>query len=243
MRIGLGLSPVVRAGGSAAVAETDPFTLASWKAAFWASDPDWTSPGDGNAIVAWRDGGAEAKDISGSNATFRASVAAFGNKPAIQFAGSGSLSSASWTAAIAAASTVTFVAVATATAAATQAIVANTANSAFFTGRAASNYALYRGGGGDQQGTPDSNAHLHVATIVGSAGAGVLEVDGTQVLSVAGTGSATMVSVIVGNQFYSFTNHFLTGHVAFAAVLDGAISAPERAAVEAWAADFYGLTI
>lgn len=69
----------------------DPLTDVSWTMGIWADDPDWTSPGDGNALV----NGTGIRDFMGSNhmsvvnntPLFRASVAALNNHGAIEFDG------------------------------------------------------------------------------------------------------------------------------------------------------------
>lgn len=66
----------------------DPLTAIAWRAAWWASDPGWSNPGDGNVVTTWRDGTGNGRDMTGSGSTkptYRASVAAFNNKPAIDF--------------------------------------------------------------------------------------------------------------------------------------------------------------
>jgi hypothetical protein len=62
-----------------------------WVSAYWAEDPSWSNPGDGNAVSSWRDAGTAAADVAQATGsvqpTYRASVAALNSKPAIQFDG------------------------------------------------------------------------------------------------------------------------------------------------------------
>lgn len=75
----------------------------SWHTAFWASDPGWSNPGDGNAVSSWRDysgNGHTATQASGSlQPLFRSSVSALNNQPAVEFDGSNdAMATASFTA-------------------------------------------------------------------------------------------------------------------------------------------------
>lgn len=89
-------SPVARiAGRTTAAARTtagalfNPLTSIPWYAAYWASDPNWTNPGDGNPVASWRDGSGNARDVvqavGGTQPIYRSSVAALDNKPALEF--------------------------------------------------------------------------------------------------------------------------------------------------------------
>jgi hypothetical protein len=69
-----------------------PFSL-PWSDAYWADDPTWVNPGNGNLVTSWRDGGSAARDVTpstgGSLITFSSSVSALNNRGGIVFAGSG----------------------------------------------------------------------------------------------------------------------------------------------------------
>ncbi len=74
----------------------DPTTAIAWEAAFWASDPSWSNPGNGNPVSAWRNFGsrAGAGDAAQSTAnrkpTYLSSVAGLNNQPGVSFDGAGS---------------------------------------------------------------------------------------------------------------------------------------------------------
>ena len=62
--------------------------------AFWAADPDWSNPGDGNAVTSWRnDGSASPTTIgeigSGTSVTYRSAASAMASKPALQITSGG----------------------------------------------------------------------------------------------------------------------------------------------------------
>lgn len=67
-----------------------PLSLVSWRQAFWAGDP-LLGLADGASVSSWRDAGALGSPaIQGTAAnqpTFRASTAAFGGRPTVQFDG------------------------------------------------------------------------------------------------------------------------------------------------------------
>lgn len=71
------------AGGGGAF---DPLSI-SWHTAFWAEDPNWTDPGDGNPVSQWDDAsgnGRHATQATGSQQpTFRSSDAGYNNKPVV----------------------------------------------------------------------------------------------------------------------------------------------------------------
>ena len=83
-RGGLGVGPG-RSGGA-----PSPLSLVSWRQAFWAGDP-LLGLADGASVSSWRDAGALGSPaIQGTPAnqpTFRASTAAFGGRPTVQFDG------------------------------------------------------------------------------------------------------------------------------------------------------------
>jgi hypothetical protein len=63
---------------------SNPFTIAPWHAAYWASDPAWTPPADGAAVTTWRDGSGNGRDMTTSGGPlYRASSSVLGNKPAV----------------------------------------------------------------------------------------------------------------------------------------------------------------
>lgn len=86
MRHFLGGVPAVAGGGGG----FDPLSI-TWAHAWWAEDPGWTNPGDGNAVSSWRNDGSQATAAtsSGTNRpTFRSSYANLNSKPAVEFDGS-----------------------------------------------------------------------------------------------------------------------------------------------------------
>jgi hypothetical protein len=79
----------------------DPRTAIAWHSVFWADDPDWTNPGDGNAIAQWDDGGGNGLHLTQSTGAlrpiFRSSVAEFNNRGGVDPDGADLLSTVSTT--------------------------------------------------------------------------------------------------------------------------------------------------
>jgi hypothetical protein len=75
-------------GEAVAPPSFDPLADVGWAAAFWAGDPGWSNPGDGNPVGTWDDGTGNGYDVTasgGSRPTYRATVASLNNKPAVEF--------------------------------------------------------------------------------------------------------------------------------------------------------------
>lgn len=65
----------------------DPRTQVTALHVMWADDPDWTDPGDGNAVTTWRNhsGGGDPAEAGGNRPTFDAVNAAYNNRATIHF--------------------------------------------------------------------------------------------------------------------------------------------------------------
>lgn len=72
-----------------------PLSVLGWKAAYWADDPSWTNPGNGNVVASWRDGGTSGaytltQSTGANKPTFRTGVTNLNGKSAIEFDGTAS---------------------------------------------------------------------------------------------------------------------------------------------------------
>jgi hypothetical protein len=69
----------------------DPVNDISWTTAYWAEDPNWTNPGDGNPVSSWAAAVGGTKPLTQGTAdnrpTYQASVSGLNNQPAIRFDG------------------------------------------------------------------------------------------------------------------------------------------------------------
>jgi hypothetical protein len=79
------------AAAPAAAGAFDPLSYGTPYHAFWAEDPSWTNPGNGNAVSSWRNDGSNgtaATAPAGTNEpTFFSSYANLNSRPAITFDG------------------------------------------------------------------------------------------------------------------------------------------------------------
>lgn len=75
----------------AAAAAFDP-SIITWHTAFWADDPSWSNPGDGNAVSSWRDFSGNSRTATqgtgGNQPIFRASTTNLNNRASVDFDGS-----------------------------------------------------------------------------------------------------------------------------------------------------------
>ena len=67
----------------------NPFQAITWEAAFWASDPLWANPGDGNKVSSWRDGSPNGRDLSQTTDArrpiYKANHPELNNQAAVEF--------------------------------------------------------------------------------------------------------------------------------------------------------------
>jgi lysophospholipase L1-like esterase len=68
-----------------------PLNMISWKAAWWANDPNWSNPGSDGAVSSWTDGTGNLFDLAqatgGNQPIFRSSLSLFNNRSAVDFDG------------------------------------------------------------------------------------------------------------------------------------------------------------
>jgi len=234
----------------AAAPSFDP--LAGWTTdpvhAFWASDPLWTPPADGGAVSSWRNGGSVGGDAvqatGGSQPLYRASTAAYNNRPTVEFDGTddrlgvniADISQTYYVVLIAGADT-----------------SASAFQCAFGTGVAAS-YGVYVAAAGSVYrmsfgtaltgGTATVAPHLFVA--VGAGAASTLDVDGVEVIAAANAGTSAMPIIALGAgsaALATFGDH-LNGHIAYAAVFTTDPTAlPEWATFYAWVESYYNIPL
>lgn len=219
----------------------DPLSIA-WHSAYWAEDPNWTNPGDGNAVTTWDDASGNGRSVtqgtSGKRPLYRASVAALNSQPAVDFDGTDDYL-ASGSAFTATSGTLTKVVVIQ-----VKTVVVGTRH--IFSwgstgGRAdlyysnnGSDWGLYAPSAQVLGGTPDTSAHILFATFGTSVAA--LNVDGVDVAT--GTNSGSLSTHTLGA--YSGGGENIHANIAFAGLYVGNMSAGDRADLLAWAQDHYG---
>lgn len=92
--MGYGLTPANRNAIDSVrnlAAPFDPRTDIGWYASFWADDPDWDHPGNGDPVDEWPDGSGNGRDLVQASGTlqplYRSSDPDFGSRGVIDFDG------------------------------------------------------------------------------------------------------------------------------------------------------------
>lgn len=86
MSLLLAAGPLGQQGGGGGA--FDPLSYGSPVHAFWAADPNWTNPGDGNRVTSWRNDGSDgtaATEVSSSGPTFNSSDSNMNGEPSLTF--------------------------------------------------------------------------------------------------------------------------------------------------------------
>lgn len=69
----------------------DPLTAFTWDVVYWADDPGWANPGDGNPVTTWDDGSGNGRDGTaaagpgGNSPVYRSSEAGLNNRAIVDF--------------------------------------------------------------------------------------------------------------------------------------------------------------
>ncbi len=217
----------------------DPLSI-DWHAAFWAEDPNWTDPGDGNAVSQWDDGSGNGRHATQGTGTkqpiYRASVAALNNKPAVEFDGSDDALQTSGFGTLSQPNDVVIVALwrggGTGTLGLSDGIVSGSRHFVFVDD-VGDNFSI-NSGSTIEGSQADTDGHLLIATFDTTD---VLELDGvTDVSGDAGAQSLTGVTLgaryDAGGVFGDFT-------IAFYGVKDGLLTQQERDDLLEWSRDHY----
>ena len=216
---------------------------------FWASDPLWTPPADGAGVSSWRNGGTGTGDLAQGSGSlqplYRASTAAFGNRPTVQGDGTddyltttfgASISSYPWY--------VVCVFSKSKAANASEAIWDDK-------GSDPAGYALYTDTGASTWrtgvfaelagGTADTSPHLAVVTFNDASSS--IAIDGTSVAS----GTVGTVHAANGVTLFAartFAGYFSGGHIAYWALFTtNPTSQAEWTTFKAWVTNYYGITV
>lgn len=218
----------------------DPLSI-SWHTAFWAEDPNWTAPGDGNAVSQWDDAsgnGRHATQATGSKQPiYRASAAAFNSQPVVEFDGTDDwLATAAFAAAITGASEHFVVAK-------FDTLTANTALQHGISGSArrsiqtdgGTQWQVFQGSTGVWGGTNDPALHAFRAVFDSTD---EIVVDGTSLAS-GNAGAENLTGVRLGANAGG-TAGFFDGRIAFVGIKSGTLTSTERSDLLAWAQSHYG---
>lgn len=167
----------------------------TWTHASWAGDPAWANPGDGGAVSSIRNnsgGGDPAQATVTAKPTYRASVAALGNRPALEFDGGDSLNFD-----VADINT-PFYAIAVGALSGSgvaRSLLGFSTTSGLRMGVTAGNLWIATAGTTLAGGTTDNNAHVLEAILNGASSS--LYLDGTQIAS-GGGGNSALTRFVLG---------------------------------------------
>lgn len=221
----------------AAAPAYNPLTAVTWAKAFWASDPSWSNPGNGNGVSSWRNGGSIAGDATQATGskqpTYAAAATHLNNRPAVDFDGVDDHLDVATFADITLGTEL--VVIARATAAASNNLVSGTVSGKRrnLLTNASSQWAIFAGTA-VAGGTADTNGHFLHAIFTGSPAASTLAVDGSTVAS-GNAGSEAVNSIRLGANLALTV--YLAGLIAFVGF--GSLTVGERADLLAWSRDFY----
>ena len=215
----------------------DPLADVPWTSAWWAEDPNWTDPGDGNPVPQW-DAGVGTHDLveaasASQPPTYRAAVTQMGGQPAIDFA------TGDWMEATGLAqsqpNTIVFVFRAKDTS--DRALCDGLSSRQFI--RSGTNYQWFAGSS-RTGGTGDTdNPHILVANFTTQTGSRALEVDGVAV-NTQSPGSNSLNGFTVG-ALLDGALWQMNGWIAFVGIADHILSRGHRDNLLAWAQDHYGV--
>lgn len=209
---------------------------------FWADDPSWSNPGNGNAVSSWRDYSGNTRhavQATGSKQPiFRSSVASLNNRAGVDFDGTDD-----WL-------TVTYSNLSqpsTRVLVARQDVVVqdkhifstpsgSTRNDVVASQGAGKTWSFYAGNTEVGATAADTSVHIVIVTFNGTSSQG--QIDGTT----WGSG-LTNPNVSGGIQLGSTldsTGSCCNCHIAFAALYSGALTSGDKSSIRAWAQSYYG---
>lgn len=211
----------------------DPLRSIAWRAAWWAGDPGWANPGNGNLVTTWTDGTGNGRNLTtAAKPTFRSSVAALNNQPAVDFTAASK--SLSVTDSLTGGFSLVLIAVYTSVTGGNRYAFGNFSDGFMFGYEGTINtWRLYNGI--DSAGVPpDTSAHFFAGFVNG--GSSKFIVNST---SVTGSLPTSSYSALAINPFFG---SFL-GYVAWASVIAGDITSNGQwSTFKSWAATTYGVT-
>lgn len=217
----------------------NPLSLAGWHTAFWASDPDWSNPGNGNAVSTWRDGSGGGHDASQATSSkrpiYRSSSAGMNNRPVVEFDGVDDfLQTASFTG-LAQANEIIVIGRFRSLDATTRMICDGIASGNRHRATATSSVWGIYAGIALTGGTPDTSGHLIRPVF---SGTDTLDIDATNVIS-GNAGTNTITGVTLGSAFDGASG-FAPVDIAFYGLFDAGLGADIRASMLAFSRAYYG---
>lgn len=242
------IGTALRRTGATATGAFDP-TIITWQAAWWADDPLWSNPGDGNLVSTWRDLSGNLRSLdqgtAGQRPIYRSSVSGLNNRGGIEFDGSDDyLQSTTWSVT----QPLTIIAVGYQTSTADGNgwfTLREIINGIFLIGRAgASNvWRLNAGSSIDSVGAPDTSKHLLRGYC--NTTASVLALDETTIASGnIGTNAGTFYAVAAAQTASATPTNPTPGTFGFFGVYGGDITADGQwSTFKSQLGTYYGITL
>ena len=231
-----------------------PPTFSNTVTAFWAGDPSWSNPGNGNAVSSWRDYSGQGRDATqgtGANQPiYQSSASLLNNQPAVKFDGSLSfLNTASFTATSAGPHTVLIVSATDVTSTGVYrgpfcAVAGASREDILMEAVAVNKFTINNNSGQAGYTGPaqaNSTAYTWRALWKSGAGSSALQVNGTGSSAVTMAPRSSLTSVYVGKR-----NDGLPwkGWIAYLAYIDADATADANwSSFVSWVSTTYGLTI
>lgn len=221
----------------------DPIADISWDMAWWADDPNWTDPGDGNSVSQW-DAAVGTVDLSQGVAseqpTFRSSAADFNGKAVIEFDGGDALDTGVFT--TISTKTEIFMVVRWGGGSGTQFIFDGGTSGerwAFYR-TVGGNFLMFAGSSGIVVAANDSN--VHAWSLVFDPSGNEIAYDGTTEKVNSNAGSHNLSQLRLG-EAYDGTSKTSSGtRFAFVGIIQGGLTGDERSALYSWAQSYYGIS-
>lgn len=228
-----------------------PFSpLTSWAtqphSIFWADDPSWSNPGDGNAVSTWRNAGsngtAAVQAVALLQPTFRAAGTGLNGHAGVQGDGTAdTLATAAFTSIPQPYSIVAVGSISSAAAAAKFLYdsISGANEAAFYVATAGTKFSCYAGVGFDTDVGVDTNVHM--SRVYWNGASSAMAVDET---SKAGNAGASAITGITIGSAAGGAAGFNAGTIGLLILYPGQITADASwAAFKVWCAAYYGLTL
>lgn len=219
-----------------------------WDAAYptavhgvWASDPLWTPPADGAAVSSMRNesgGGSLAQATGSLQPIYRAAVAAYDNRPAVEFVAAGDwLGISSFPSTVAQPFLFVVVGNTSGATGSGERLISWNAGGGSGVGDNASNAWTVSSGTSRTAGTSDASPH--VVTVLVNGASSQMWIDGVSIIGPISFGSNTWTQFYLGRAGDNSSR--LSGHVAFAAGYSLSTRDSGVQALEAALATYYGI--
>lgn len=221
-------------------ASFNPLTAMSWSAAYWASDPLWSNPGDGNTVTSWRDGSGNGNTLTNTlgSPKYRAASSSLNNQPAIDLTTADMLGNNSYS--LAQPWSIVVISLMRTGGGGNDYLIGGGVVSAWAIYKN-TNWTLFAGSDGPTRSFDTTAAHMIRGYANGASS--VLDRDGS-VSATANPNSRPISALSVSGRADDLAGVRATGLYSFIGVYSGDVSSDTQwSAFKTWAASTYGITI